>query len=95
MIDTLDDIPTMKATLNQDSWITILGVRLLGAMGGLWGITALFAAIIGVLGLWADGDGMALLGGLGTSAFLILVAGAAFALRVITLYGQQRMAGLV
>ena len=95
MIDTIDDIPTMKATHNEESWMTILGIRLLGATGALFGITALFAAIVGVLGLMADGDGMALLAGPGTSVVVFLVAAAAFAFRTVTLNAQQRMAGLI
>ena len=85
----------MKATHHEGSWMTILGIRLLGAVGGLLGITALFAAVMAVLELALDGDGMALVGGLFASAMGLLVAGASFALRGITLYAQQRMAGLV
>ena len=63
MIDTIDDIPTMKATHNEKSWTTVLGIRLLGATGALFGITALFAVLVGALGLMADGSGMPMLGG--------------------------------
>ena len=93
MIDTIDDIPTMKATYNEKSWMTVLGIRLLGATGALLGITALFAAIVGVLGLMANGDGMAMLAGPATSVVVFLVAVAAFTLRNVTLNVQQRMAG--
>ena len=95
MIDTIHDIPTMKATHNEESWMTILGIRLFGATSALFGITALFAAIVGALGLMADGDGMALLAGPGTSVVVFLVAAAAFFLRTFTLNAQQRVAGLI
>ena len=94
-IETIDDIPTMKATFSEKSWTTMLAIRLLGAMGGLFAITAMFAALVGFLGLVADGDGMELLDGLGTSAIVFLVAAAAFVLRGVTLNVQHRMAGLV
>jgi hypothetical protein len=95
MIDTIDDIPTMKATHNDESWMTVLGIRLLGATGALFGITALFAALLGALGLMVAGEGMALLAGPGTSVVVFLVGAAAFALRTVTLNAQQRMAGLI
>ena len=95
MIDSIDDIPTMKATQNEESWTTVLGVRILGAAGGLLGMAALFAAIVGMLGLLADGSGMAMLAGPATSAVVFLVAAVAFILRTVTLNAQQRMAGLI